>query len=62
MLVLSRMEGQRILLDGDITVTVLEVRGDRVRLGIEAPPNVSIWRDELSNPQSLKIEPEIVEP
>ena len=47
MLVLSRREGESIVLDGEITVTVLELHGNFVRLGVDAPDNVKILRDEL---------------
>ena len=47
MLVLSRRESQRIKLGNSIVVTVVRVSGDKVRLGIEAPPDVLILRDEL---------------
>ncbi len=47
MLVLSRREGERIRLGDSIMVTVVRVVGDRVRLGIEAPPDVLVLRDEL---------------
>jgi carbon storage regulator len=47
MLVLSRRERERIKLGDSIVVTVVRVAGDRVRLGIEAPPNVLVLRDEL---------------
>lgn len=47
MLVLSRRESQRIRLGSSIVVTVIRVTGDRVRLGIEAPANVLVLRDEL---------------
>ena len=47
MLVLSRKEGERIRIGDKITVTVLEVRGDKVRIGIEAPENVSVHRQEV---------------
>jgi carbon storage regulator len=48
MLVLSRRERERIKLGDSIVVTVVRVAGDRVRLGIEAPPEVVVLRDELS--------------
>lgn len=48
MLVLSRKAGQRIQIAGNITITVLESRGSVVKLGIEAPREVSIVRDEVS--------------
>jgi len=47
MLVLSRRESERILLGDSIVVTVVHVSGDRVRLGIEAPADVRILREEL---------------
>ena len=47
MLVLSRKADESIIIDGQITVTVLAVQGNRVRIGIEAPPRVSIHRGEL---------------
>jgi carbon storage regulator len=47
MLVLSRKETERIKLGNSIVLTVIRVSGDRVRLGIEAPPDVLILREEL---------------
>jgi len=47
MLVLSRKERERIKLGDSIIVTVVRVAGDKVRLGIEAPPEVLVLRDEL---------------
>ena len=47
MLVLSRRESERIRLGESIVVTVVRVSGDKVRLGIEAPPNVLVLREEL---------------
>ncbi len=47
MLVLSRKATERIRLGDNIVVTVVRVSGDRVRLGIEAPPEVLVLRDEL---------------
>ena len=47
MLVLSRKEGESVTIDGNITVTVFRLAGGRVRLGIEAPKDVSILRSEL---------------
>lgn len=47
MLVLSRARGEQIVIDGNITLTVLEVRGDKVRLGFNAPPELSIHRQEV---------------
>lgn len=47
MLVLSRKENERIRLGNEIVVTVVRVAGDKVRLGIQAPPHVLVLRDEL---------------
>ena len=47
MLVLSRKVGERLVIDGNITVVVNKVVGNRVTIGIEAPDNVRIVRGEL---------------
>ncbi|HWG45129.1 MAG TPA: carbon storage regulator [Gemmataceae bacterium] len=47
MLVLTRRIGERIVIDNDIVVEVLEVKGNRIRLGIQAPAGVAILRQEL---------------
>jgi carbon storage regulator len=47
MLVLSRKPEQTLLLGSDITVTVLSIDGDRVKLGITAPRSVSVLRKEI---------------
>ena len=47
MLVLGRRVGESIVIAGDITVTVLEVRGEMVRVGIDAPRSVVVQRAEL---------------
>jgi carbon storage regulator len=49
MLVLSRKPGEKICIGSDITLTVLEVKGNRVRIGIEAPNQVAILRRELDD-------------
>jgi carbon storage regulator len=48
MLVLSRKVGEKIYIGENIVVTVAEIDRGRVRLGIEAPRDVPIWRDELA--------------
>ncbi|MBX7168293.1 MAG: carbon storage regulator [Pirellulales bacterium] len=50
MLILSRKPGDSILIDGGIRLTVLEVRGRTIRLGIEAPKHVAVQREELVGP------------
>ena len=47
MLVLSRKETERIRLGDSIVLTIVRVSGDKVRLGIEAPPDVVVLREEL---------------
>ncbi len=47
MLVLSRKERERIRLGDSIVLTVVQVSGDRVRLGVEAPADILILREEL---------------
>lgn len=47
MLVLTRKTGERVLIGDDIVITVLESRGDGIRLGIDAPRGISIQRDEI---------------
>ncbi len=49
MLVLSRRENERIRLGDSIVVTVVRLSGDKVRLGIEAPADVVVLRDELQS-------------
>lgn len=47
MLVLSRRVGESIVIGDNVTVTVLEVRGDVVRVGVDAPRQVTVHREEL---------------
>lgn len=47
MLVLTRKTSESIVIGNDITVTVLEVRGDQVRIGIDAPRSVQVHREEI---------------
>lgn len=47
MLVLSRKKNEKIVIDENIIITIVEVRGDKVRLGIEAPREVPIHRSEV---------------
>jgi len=49
MLVLTRREGETLVIDGDIKVTVLSIKGNQVRIGIDAPKEVPIHRQELLN-------------
>ena len=47
MLVLTRKIGERVLIGDDIVVTILDSRGDGIRIGIDAPRGVRIQRDEV---------------
>ena len=47
MLVLSRKRNESIVINDDVMITVVEIRGDRVRLGIEAPKEVPVHRREI---------------
>lgn len=47
MLILSRKIGQRIVIAGDIEITVVDVRGEQVRIGITAPRSIAVHRKEL---------------
>ncbi len=47
MLVLTRKAGEKLVIGNDIEVTVLDVRGDTVKIGVEAPRHVSIYREEI---------------
>ncbi len=63
MLVLNRKVGERIVIGDGVVVTVVSVHGQQVRVGIEAPASVQIWREELlhaetaSRPTSSRREP-----
>ena len=47
MLVLSRKKNESIIINDDITIVVVEIRGDKVRLGIEAPKEIPVHRNEV---------------
>lgn len=56
MLVLSRKERERIKLGDSIVVTVVRVAGDRVRLGIEAPRDMVVLREEVESSSAVEAE------
>ncbi len=58
MLILRRRIGERIVIDGRIEVTVLHIRGGKVRLGFSAPPSVRLVREELLQPHDDCSDPE----
>ena len=47
MLVLSRKKNESIVINEDVVVTIVEIRGDKVRLGIEAPRHIPVHRQEV---------------
>jgi len=47
MLVLSRKQTQTIVIDGNITITILEIAGNKCRIGIDAPKNIAVHRGEV---------------
>jgi carbon storage regulator len=47
MLVLSRKTGEKIVVGHDVVITVLEARGDTIKLGIQAPKTISVHREEV---------------
>ena len=58
MLVLTRKTDEQIIIDGNIRVTVVAIRGNRVQIGVEAPPEISVRRSELpSNTKDAETRP-----
>jgi carbon storage regulator len=49
MLVLSRHKNEKIMIGDDIVLTIVDIRGDKVRVGIEAPQSVPVHRQEVFN-------------
>jgi carbon storage regulator len=47
MLILSRKINEKIMIGDDITVSIIEIKGDQIRLGVDAPRNVKIFRQEV---------------
>ena len=47
MLALTRKKGESLIINNNVEVTVLEIRGDQIKLGISAPKDVSIYRKEV---------------
>jgi len=52
MLVLSRKVGEKLVIDGNITVEVVRIQGNRITLGVVAPPEIKVLRGELNPKQS----------
>lgn len=57
MLVLTRNTGDEVIIDGRIRLRIAAVKGDRVRIGVEAPPEVSVDRDEVHRRRREYTEP-----
>ena len=47
MLALSRKTGEGLIIDGNIEIKVLEIQGDKVKIGIQAPKEIGIYREEI---------------
>ena len=47
MLILSRKVNEKVMIGDEITVSIIEIRGDQIRLGIDAPKNVKVFRQEV---------------
>lgn len=47
MLVLSRRKDERIMIGDDIEIIIVDIRGDKVRIGVEAPSNINVHREEV---------------
>lgn len=59
MLVLSRKINETVLIGDNIRVTVVAIRGNQVRIGVEAPPEVPVFREEVLHPaRSVATPPE----
>jgi carbon storage regulator len=62
MLVLTRKKGQKLIINDNIEIIIIETRGDAVKIGINAPKNISIYREEIyeeikrSNQQVANVE------
>lgn len=55
MLVLSRKLGESIAIDKNIVITVVEIRGDKIRLGIDAPKHIKVHRQEVADAIAAKL-------
>ncbi len=60
MLVLSRKPGEKILIGDNVTITIVRIGPNTVRLGIDAPRDMNIIRDELTQPPEQGGQPPLV--
>ena len=60
MLVLSRLKGEKIVIADNIVLTVVEIRGGKVRIGIEAPADVKVDREEVRKARQNRNPPDWV--
>lgn len=58
MLILTRRIGESIIIGNDIVITPLKVRGNQVRIGVNAPQEVAILREEIHDKKQLEIDTE----
>ncbi|MCX7025069.1 MAG: carbon storage regulator CsrA [Spirochaetes bacterium] len=49
MLILTRKVGEKIIVNDDVVVTLLEIHGDQAKIGVDAPRNVKVYRQEIFN-------------
>ncbi|GHV83632.1 carbon storage regulator [Spirochaetia bacterium] len=54
MLILTRKKDEKIIINDNITLSIIEVRGDQVRIGVDAPKNVKVYREEVF--EAIKLE------
>jgi len=57
MLILSRKVGQSIVINGNVIVKVVRVDGDQIKLGVQAPPEVAVNREEIQRQQDAGVAP-----
>jgi len=62
LLILTRRSNERIFIGDDVVLSILAIEGNRVKLGIDAPKEVSILREEIRDTKSHSIELELPEP
>jgi carbon storage regulator len=64
MLVLSRRKGESIQISDNITITIVDIRGDKIQIGIKAPREVAVHRSEIAKliEDKLKVKSNLVNP